>query len=85
MKIPTRSDISITPGTPRENAGKSSGVDGGVHQADRLRSLKTLKPFKGDLRAGGIGEILRELFEAARMAAESGRIMPRGSFLNIVV
>ncbi|WP_120495721.1 hypothetical protein [Kiloniella sp. EL199] len=51
----------------------------------RLTVEKALKPFTGDLRSFGITERLKELFEAAKIAAESGKIMPRGSFLNITV
>ncbi|MFD2206803.1 hypothetical protein [Kiloniella antarctica] len=46
---------------------------------------KILKPFTGDLRALGVRELLKELFDAAKVAAESGRILRRGSFLNITV
>lgn len=91
MKITNKSDF----GVPAVDVPGSVSVDGrskSLAPALKKQDVKTgisvqklLKPFTGDLRSLGITEKLKELFDAARFAAESGRILPRGSFLNITV
>ncbi|MEH6632349.1 MAG: hypothetical protein V7776_16150 [Halopseudomonas aestusnigri] len=91
MKITNKSDF----GVPALDVSGSVSVDGRSKSlAPTLKKVdvktgisvqKLLKPFTGDLRSLGITEKLKELFDAARLAAESGRILPRGSFLNITV
>lgn len=46
---------------------------------------RTIKPFRGDLRAPGVREQLTRLFDLARQAALSGRLLRRGTFLDLVL
>ncbi len=46
---------------------------------------RTIKPFRGDLRAPGVREQLTRLFDLARQAALSGCLLRRGTFLDLVL
>ncbi len=90
MKITSKSDrgipaLDIFPGLSVDGREKSSSSVLKKEEPARLSVQRILKPFTGDLRSLGVTEILKELFDAAKLAAESGKILPRGSFLNISV
>ena len=46
---------------------------------------RTIQPFRGDLRGPGVREQLAHLFDLARQAALSGRLLRRGTFLDLVL
>ncbi|WP_085909896.1 hypothetical protein [Kiloniella majae] len=86
MKISNKRDAGFFSGVSPDGITKKQPSEIKKETAPaRLTVQKALKPFTGDLRSFGITERLKELFEAAKIAAESGRILPRGSFLNITV
>ncbi|WP_417432196.1 hypothetical protein [Kiloniella sp.] len=91
MKISNKTDAGFLSGVALDGAAKqqpsrqeSSEISKEIAPA-RLGLQKVLQPFTGDLRSFGVAERLKELFDAAKLAAESGKILPRGSFLNIRV
>jgi hypothetical protein len=86
MKISNKRDAGFFTGVSPDGIKKQQTSEAKKETAPaRLTVQKALKPFTGDLRSFGITERLRELFDAAKIAAESGKILPRGSFLNITV
>ncbi|WP_421782368.1 hypothetical protein [Kiloniella litopenaei] len=94
MKITNKTDSGLLSGVSLDGATKQQSsklqtpeIGKEVVPARSTQSglRKVLKPFTGDLRSFGVTERLKELFDAAKVAAESGKILPRGSFLNITV
>ena len=86
MKISNRTDVGLPAGVSVDGTNKQAASRVQKEETTPRLSLKrVLKPFTGDLRSLGVTEILKELFDAAKFAAESGKILPRGSFLNISV
>ncbi|WP_343564068.1 hypothetical protein [Kiloniella sp. b19] len=80
--VSTLSSLLQTAGLPKELPPVEAATE--ELSLDQL-DYRTIKPFKGDLRAPGVKEHLTRLFDLARRIALSGRIMRRGSFLDLTL